>query len=146
MVVDRRTVDSQLADIERSVRLLREEAKRPLPELVADPVRAFGVQHLLQISIEALSNISNHLASELGWEMPRSYVQSFENLMSEGVIQDLELAEHLIAMARFRNLVVHRYWKVEMDEVYRILQNHLDDLSHAAEALARYIANLPDSE
>lgn len=144
MVVDRRTVDIHLQELEEAVRLLRQEAARPLEQLTEDPVRAFGVQHLLQISIEGLANISNHLAAECSWETPRSYLASFANLHRHGVITDPELAERLEQMARFRNLVVHRYWKVDMAEVYRILQNHLPDLTAAGAAVARFLAEHPE--
>jgi uncharacterized protein YutE (UPF0331/DUF86 family) len=144
LVVDRRTIDVHLQELETAVRLLRQEAARTLEQLMEDPVRAFGVQHLLQISIEGLANISNHLAAECGWETPRSYLASFANLHRHGVVPDAELAERLEQMARFRNLVVHRYWKVDMAEVYRILQHHLADLTAAGEAVARYLAAHPD--
>lgn len=38
------------------------------------------------------------------------------------------LSERLQAMARFRNLLVHLYWKVDNREVHRILRENLDDL------------------
>ena len=144
MVVDRRTVDTHLQELEEAVRLLRQEAGRSLEELVADPVRAFGVQHLLQISIEGLANVANHLAAECGWETPRSYLASFANLSRHGIITEAGLAERLEQMARFRNLVVHRYWKVEMHEVYRILQEHLGDLTATGAAIARFLAEHPE--
>lgn len=144
MVVDRRLVDHHLADLERHVRLLEEERGRPRGEIEADPVRAAGVQHLLQIAVETVSNLANHLAAECGWETPRSYVDSLANLHRHGVVREAGLARRLEQMARFRNLVVHRYWEVDMGEVYRILQDHLDDFREVAEAVRRYLREHPD--
>jgi len=31
-------------------------------------------------------------------------------------------------MARFRNLLVHVYWKIDYDQVYEIMTTRLDDL------------------
>lgn len=53
-------------------------------------------------------------------------------------------AERLEQMARFRNLVVHRYWKVDMADVYRILQEHLPDLTAAGQAVARFLSEHPE--
>lgn len=47
-------------------------------------------------------------------------------------------------MARFRNLVVHRYWKVDLKEVYRLLQEHLGDLTEAGRAVAAFLSDHPD--
>ncbi len=128
-----------LTDLQHCVSLLEAEAKKPLSELKKDEVRAFGVQHLLQISIESLANVANHLAADLNWPKPTSYVESFKNLVSQGVIKDLELGDRLVLMARFRNLVVHRYWKVDINEVYRIIQNHLDDLRQVSAKILEFL-------
>ncbi len=128
-----------LADLDHAISLLRKESQRPLSDFLNDEVRAFGVQHLLQISIESLANISNHLAADLGWNKPKSYVESFKNLVENGVIVDPSLGERLILMARFRNLVVHRYWKVETKEVHRIIREHLDDFSEVAADILRFL-------
>jgi uncharacterized protein YutE (UPF0331/DUF86 family) len=138
-LVDRRTVEAMLIDLNHAVSLLREEAQRPLSDFLKDEVRAFGVQHLLQISIESLANISNHLAADLSWVKPKSYVESFQNLVDQGVITDPTLGERLILMARFRNLVVHRYWKVDMKEVHQIIRDHLDDLTKVASDILEFI-------
>jgi uncharacterized protein YutE (UPF0331/DUF86 family) len=31
-------------------------------------------------------------------------------------------------MARFRNLLVHMYWKIDYVEVHKIIREHLNDL------------------
>ncbi|MFA7480234.1 MAG: DUF86 domain-containing protein [Vulcanimicrobiota bacterium] len=139
-MVDRRTVEAMLTDLNHAISLLRVESQRPLTDFLDDEVRAFGIQHLLQISIESLANISNHLAADLGWRKPKSYVESFTNLVDNGVVKDSHLGERLVLMARFRNLVVHRYWKVDTKEVHRIICNHLDDLSRVAADILRFLS------
>lgn len=138
-MVDRRTVEAMLSDLKHAISLLEIESQRPLSEFLQDEVRAFGVQHLLQISIESLANISNHMAADLGWAKPTSYVESFRNLVNQGVVKDSELGDRLVLMARFRNLVVHRYWKVDPKEVHRITREHLGDLSQVADEILKFL-------
>ena len=38
-------------------------------------------------------------------------------------------------MAKFRNLIVHLYWKVDNKEVYNILKNNLDDFDAIKKSL-----------
>jgi uncharacterized protein YutE (UPF0331/DUF86 family) len=145
-LVDRRTVEAMLTDLNHAISLLQVESKRPLSDFLSDEVRAFGVQHLLQISIESLANISNHLAADLSWAKPTSYVASFQNLVDQGVITDKTLGERLILMARFRNLVVHRYWKVDIKEVHRIIREHLGDLTQVASDILEFLDQPPSSQ
>ncbi|MEW6279071.1 MAG: DUF86 domain-containing protein [Candidatus Eremiobacterota bacterium] len=138
MVVDRRLMDTYLAELDRWVRLLEEERGRSVAELEADPVRAYGVQHLLQICIETLVNCANHLSSECGLRVPRNQAESFRNLQAAGAV-DAETADTLVQMARFRNLVVHRYWQVDLRRVHAILQDHLEDFRSAARQIHEFV-------
>jgi uncharacterized protein YutE (UPF0331/DUF86 family) len=38
-----------------------------------------------------------------------------------------DFTEHLMKMARFRNRLVHIYWKIDVDLLYTILQEDLSD-------------------
>ena len=42
-------------------------------------------------------------------------------------------------MARFRNLLVHVYWKLDYRQVYEIVQNRLDDLRAFGSLMARLV-------
>jgi hypothetical protein len=65
--------------------------------------------------------------SSEGYEPPGSYADIFRVLRDEGSV-DEELAERLVAMARFRNLLVHAYADVDEDRVLRILHTSLSYL------------------
>jgi uncharacterized protein YutE (UPF0331/DUF86 family) len=49
-------------------------------------------------------------------------------LLVENDLIELELGRRLQRMARFRSMLVHVYWKVDYEQVYRILQENLSDL------------------
>lgn len=53
-----------------------------------------------------------------------------------GVI-DAALTGRLRQMARFRNLLVHMYWKVDYGKVHAILQYSLDDLRAFSRTIAQ---------
>ena len=42
-------------------------------------------------------------------------------------------------MARFRNLIVHLYWKVNDAEVHRVIREDLGDLDHYLIAVGEYL-------
>lgn len=71
---------------------------------------------------------------------------------SSGVLRDEslltgELAERLMAMARFRNVLVHLYAEVDEERVLKILRSSLGDLDAFVNSLRqRFAQDLKESE
>ena len=83
--------------------------------------------HLLQTTIEALVDISRYVIRSLGLPSAEAYSQVPTVLADAGYI-DKKAVTTFSQMARFRNLVVHHYYRVESEEIYRILTENLSDL------------------
>jgi uncharacterized protein YutE (UPF0331/DUF86 family) len=81
-------------------------------------------------------DLCNHLAARLAHQVPLSYPECFEVLGDEGILEK-SLADSLRAMARFRNLLVHRYWDVDDQRVLQIARTQLGDLEQFLEAVGR---------
>lgn len=143
MVVDRRFAQRVLADIERHVLLLRDAAALPRQELFADPLRALGVQHALQIAIEGVVSLSHHLIAYGNFATPERDADTPQILLHHGVLSDAGLAARIPAMIRFRNLLVHRYWQVEQAKLSTVLDTNLDDLVHFAEQVQQFLDDNP---
>jgi uncharacterized protein YutE (UPF0331/DUF86 family) len=47
-----------------------------------------------------------------------------------------DLSDRLQRMARFRNLLVHVYWKIDYGQVYDIIATRLDDFREFRSAIA----------
>lgn len=75
------------------------------------------------------------IASE-GFRLPRDNGDSFAVLAENGIVPP-ELKEPLMAMARFRNRLVHIYWDVDDRKIQEYLQTAVGDL----EALARAVSS-----
>jgi len=56
-----------------------------------------------------------------------TYRETFEILGQSELISE-KLAEELSGLAGFRNVLVHIYWQLDLDQVYGILQNDLETL------------------
>jgi uncharacterized protein YutE (UPF0331/DUF86 family) len=57
----------------------------------------------------------------------KPYRETFDLLGQSGTISE-ELAAELSDLAGFRNVLVHVYWDLNLDEIYSILQNDLKTL------------------
>ncbi len=98
-----------------------------IEELREDRDKRNMVLHALLVSIQAAIDIATYIIAERGLEKPSTYRETFEILGREKLIPE-ELANELSDMAGFRNVLVHIYWGLNLDEVYGVLQNDLSVL------------------
>ncbi|WP_456468181.1 type VII toxin-antitoxin system HepT family RNase toxin [Archaeoglobus sp.] len=83
-----------------------------------------AVKYSLLEIIEACLDIASHIISARGFERAESYAEMFDILGRRGIISK-ELAED---MARFRNILVHGYAKVDNARVLEIVKTELSDV------------------
>lgn len=86
------------------------------------------VLHNLQLAIQGCIDIGSHVISDEGWGVAGSLNEIFYILRDKGVIKT-EISEKIISMVGFRNILVHEYEEVNLDIVYNILHNHLNDIN-----------------
>jgi len=98
-----------------------------LRELRSDRDKQNMVLHALLVSIQASIDIANHIIAEKSLQKPSTYRETFEILSEEGIISS-ELGDSLSDLAGFRNVLVHIYWRVNFEQVYRVLQEDLSPL------------------
>jgi len=67
------------------------------------------------VSIQTSIDIANHLIAETSKEKPSTYRESFELLADLDII-DRKLAEELADLAGFRNVLVHMYVKLDLEQ------------------------------
>ena len=90
------------------------------------------------LSIELLTDVGNHIIAEEGLGMVNWYSDIPDILNSKNII-NIELKEIWIKMIGFRNTLVHEYIDIDLEIVYDILQNGLDDLQAIKLSLAVYL-------
>jgi uncharacterized protein YutE (UPF0331/DUF86 family) len=78
-------------------------------------------ERLFQISIETVIDICNLLVSQLKLGLPSNEDETFESLASKKIISK-NMAVILREMKGFRNILVHKYAKVDDELVYENLQ------------------------
>jgi uncharacterized protein YutE (UPF0331/DUF86 family) len=95
-------------------------------------------RHNLQIAVEAMLDIANHIIARHSFEIPKSNAESFVILCKHGILNE-KSQDIYIAMARFRNRIVHMYDEVDNTEVYGILQEYLDDYRSFMADIVKYL-------
>jgi len=105
---------------------LKQYQELTFKEFCATSKHYWAVQHGLQLAIQSVLDIGNHLIAA---ETPRS-VEEYRDIivaMGEEGMLPMDFANRIADMAGFRNILVHRYLVVDLHRVYDLLQNNLDD-------------------
>ncbi len=84
------------------------------------------VERRLQLSIQVCIDIANYLIAHLGLCVPDEQENVFAVLGREGIIPP-DLAQRMVGMVRFRNILVHNYLDIDAALVHRLLAQHLAD-------------------
>ena len=98
-----------------------------------------AVERTLQIAIELCVDIANHIISDEGWRVPVSYSDTFKVLKENKVI-DNELFSIMERMARFRNIIVHNYDKLDQTIILDILKKNLEDFMKYRDSILKWLA------
>ena len=92
----------------------------------------------LLVGIEAAIALCYHVTTRRLRTAPEDYAACFVTLCDAGLIAQ-DLSDRLPRMARFRNLLVHMYWKLDYNRVYDIMQTDLGDLRRFSAGMAALI-------
>ncbi|MEG3225542.1 MAG: hypothetical protein BME94_08580 [Methanobacteriales archaeon Met13] len=97
-----------------------------------------AAKHALQESIKACIDISNHIIASRGFRRPNDYRDLFL-VLEENQIIDKNLSLKLQAMAKFRNLLVHRYAEMDQKRLFQIMTVDTDDFRAFIKQILIYI-------
>lgn len=125
----------EIAESLGRLRKLRESIAREA--FLADRDAQDIASYRLLVAIEAALALCYHISSKRLKKVPEGYAECF-GLLAEASIIPRELGERLKRTARFRNLLVHMYWKVDYGAVYDVLGTSLDDI----QVFSRIVAQL----
>jgi uncharacterized protein YutE (UPF0331/DUF86 family) len=128
------------AEIRRVIRELRALGGVSQAEFLGDAKAVNSAKYLLLVACEASIDICNHVAARRGARAPEDYSDCFEVLRELKVLDD-DLAKRLARMARFRNLLVHLYWKVDDARIYQAIRDDLGDYEAYLAAIGRYLVS-----
>lgn len=94
---------------------------------LADRGEQYRIEFPLQQAIQIAIDLAAHLLADTPGHRPDTLAGLFFALAERGMIAT-ELANRLAAMARFRNLLVHRYAELDPRRVWDIVTTRLTDV------------------
>jgi len=138
-LVSEKILRKLLERLERALKRLDSKKEVPLNvfsenwEIHGSVIREF------QVAIQSIIDIGTHLIAEFGWESPQTYRDVAEILVKRRVISK-DYGETLKKIIAFRNILVHEYLDLDLEIVYKKLQE-LDDLRKFAEFIEKFLSS-----
>jgi uncharacterized protein YutE (UPF0331/DUF86 family) len=107
-------------------------------EFIASPEKIDAAKYNLIVAMEGTIDICNHIAVKTGGRAPMTYADCF-SILEDIKLLAPEFASKLKQMAKFRNLLVHNYWKVDNEKVYDIIIHDISSIGEYLKAVDSYI-------
>jgi uncharacterized protein YutE (UPF0331/DUF86 family) len=125
-MVDKSLVLRKFAELEENLRQIGDYSNISVKEYSEDWKVQRIVERTLQMMIEICVDIASHIVSDAGYRVPKSYADTFRVLHENENISE-DLFGKMEKMAKFRNIVIHQYSKVDAEIVVNILKRDLND-------------------
>lgn len=137
-MVDTNVVLSRVTKIRECVAILRRYAVTDEKSFLNNTDVSSSAERQLQIAIQAVIDIGNHVVADLDLGTPKNYRDTF-TILSKNKIVSKPLSKRLGAMTGLRNVLVHDYLDVDLKIVYRILKRDLPDFEKFIGSILRLI-------
>lgn len=125
-------------EMNESLRKLRSLSKLPEDEFLDHYEKVDTAKYNFIVAIEAIIDICNRIISKRELGFPQDYSDVIKLMSQEGVLEG-DLVGRLVEMVKFRNMLVHLYWKIENDRLYQYLRENLGDFEAFKEAIRKYL-------
>ena len=127
-----------VSELRKSLTMLSRLADLPQQSFLADPDKIGSTKYHFIVAIESCIDMGNHIISRNGYRIPEDYGDTFTVLSEVGALPS-DFSEELRLMARFRNRLVHLYWKVDDQQLYEILNKRLGDFKTFIDSISAFL-------
>ncbi|MBE0461568.1 MAG: DUF86 domain-containing protein [Candidatus Aminicenantes bacterium] len=137
--IDQEVIQKKLQELKRYVKELENLKNIPFDEFSSSLTKQWMFHHGLQLSIQLLLDIGNHILAAIGENQIEEYVDVIDKLGEKGIIP-IDFSKRIRGMVGLRNILVHEYADIDLHKVYDIVQNKLQDFYHFAEYIVDYLS------
>ena len=107
-------------------------------QFLADEMVQAAAERNLQVAIQSVLDICNHVVADMKLEVPDEEKSAFQVLASHKVLPR-RLATTFTGMTGMRNVLVHEYLEVDHDRLYATMSEDLQDFEKLIDAILKLI-------
>jgi len=137
-MIDEEIINEKLEKLKEYTSYLKEYQKATLNDFKKDHKLQGAARCYLQLACECVIDVCEIIISSLGLRRPDTARESIEIIGEQGILPE-EFTKKVSSIAGFRNILVHEYAKVDINELYHHLQEDLDDFSKFSQLIAQWL-------
>ncbi|MBN2372723.1 DUF86 domain-containing protein [bacterium] len=137
-MVDKNLILRKISALDEYLKQINEYTDLSLKAYASDWKVQRIVERTLQMMIETCMDISGHIISDEKLRIPETYADMF-NILAENKILHKSQLTAFDKMAKFRNIIVHNYEKIDPEIVIGIRKKNLNDFVDFKAAIIGYL-------
>lgn len=137
-MVDKNLILRKISALDEYLKQINEYTDISLKVYASDWKVQRIVERTLQMMIETCMDISGHIISDEKFRIPETYADMFRILAENKILNESQLVA-FDKMAKFRNIIVHNYEKIDPEIVIGILKRNLNDFEDFKSAIISYL-------
>ena len=131
-------IRSKMEEILESLRLIEENLPDDFEDFESLGIVKDGIYKRAEFAIQNAIDICAIINSDLRLTMPEREEDVFEGLVRAGILPE-EMAHKLRLMKGFRNILVHRYGRIDDRLAFEVLHWHLKDIYEFIEVIENFL-------
>ena len=137
-MVDRELIIKKLQELNRYLKELEASKNISFDEFRSSIGKQWMVCHGIQLSIQSLIDVGNHILAALGENQIEDYSDIIDKLGERNILPP-EFAQSIRGMVGLRNILVHEYARLNIKTIYDILQNQLEDFHKFTQHINQFL-------
>ncbi len=126
MSVDQSRVEKYLGDIASELQDITSILRCPDEEILANRHLLKSLKYSVVVIAEAMGGLLQHILARRHKVAISGYVEAFTRAREYAIVPQ-NLIDRLVPFVRFRNIVVHQYWRVENQVFLRNVRDGIED-------------------
>ncbi|KKU70505.1 MAG: hypothetical protein UX94_C0005G0067 [Parcubacteria group bacterium GW2011_GWA2_47_21] len=143
--LNKKTIHEKLFKLQESVKILEELRAEGRNPFFTDRKNQDVALLNMFVSIELITDIGNHIITEVFQKQAKNYKEIIELLGKTGVITEI-FAKENEDMTKFRNLIAHDYEKITPEGIYENLQKAPDVFREFAKYFVEFMDKQPSKD
>ena len=134
----RELIKSKIEEILESLKLVGENLPEDFETFQSLGIVKDGIYKRVEFAIQDVLDICAIINSDLKLGIPEREEDVFEGLVRAGILSR-EMANKLRLMKGFRNILVHRYGRINDELAFETIHEHLNDIYEFVELIEKFL-------
>lgn len=140
-MIDKEFIEKKIESIEKYSQKVEEVFKFSLKEMKEDFLKYRTLERLLQLIVDEMIDVNNHLIRRLNLRSPDDFQGTFLILAENNILPE-DFAKKVAPLVGLRNRLVHRYEEIDLDLFLNTLLSEKEDFKEYIKFINQYLEKI----